>query len=106
HPLLTDLFHQLVRDHRKIFVVDRKIAFTGGMNIGEEYGSLSLRHRHRHRPSRPLDTWRDTHVRVLGPAAWDLATVFCEGWARSGGDLLELEPLPASAAEAPGARVL
>ncbi|HEV7517601.1 MAG TPA: phospholipase D-like domain-containing protein [Thermoanaerobaculia bacterium] len=103
HPLLTDLFDQLVRDHRKIFVVDRKIAFTGGMNIGEEYGSLVRRHRHR---SRPLDTWRDTHVRVLGPAAWDLATVFCEGWARSGGDLLALEPLPASAAEAPGARVL
>src|SRR5882724_10121645 len=102
HPILSDFFDQLVRDHRKIFVVDRAVAFTGGMNIGEEYGSLVRRRRH----ARPLDTWRDTHVRVEGPAAWDLATVFCEGWARSGGDLLDLEPLPASAAEAPGARIL
>jgi cardiolipin synthase len=103
HPLLSDFFDQLVRDHRKILVVDRQVAFTGGMNIGEEYGSLVRR---RHRAGRPLDTWRDTHVRVAGPAAWEMATVFCEGWARSGGDLLDLESLPASAAEAPGARIL
>ena len=102
HPILSNLMDPLVRDHRKIFVVDREIAFTGGMNIGEEYGSLVRRKK----PSRPLDTWRDTHVRVAGPAAWDLATVFCEGWARSGGELLDLEPLAASAAQAPGARVL
>jgi cardiolipin synthase A/B len=102
HPILSNLMDPLVRDHRKIFVVDREVAFTGGMNIGEEYGSLVRRRK----PGRPLDTWRDTHVRVAGPAAWDLATVFCEGWGRSGGDLLDLEPLPASAALAPGARVL
>ncbi len=104
HPLLTDLTRHLYRDHRKIFVVDRKVAFTGGMNIGEEYGSLVRRHRHRQ--GRPLDTWRDTHTRVTGPAAWDLATLFHEGWKRAGGEVPELLPLPASAAEAPGGRIL
>jgi cardiolipin synthase A/B len=103
HPLLGNLLQPFVRDHRKIFVVDRRVAFTGGMNIGEEYGSLVRRRR----PGRPLDTWRDSHARVAGPAAWDLATVFCEGWARAGGALLDLEPLAASDALAPGgARIL
>ena len=30
------------RDHRKILVVDRRVAYTGGMNIGDEYGSSLL----------------------------------------------------------------
>ena len=39
HPLFPYLWYQPFRDHRKILVVDRRVAFTGGMNIGEEYGS-------------------------------------------------------------------
>ena len=39
HPLFKSLWYQPFRDHRKILVVDREVAFTGGMNIGEEYGS-------------------------------------------------------------------
>ena len=39
HPLFEKLWYGAFRDHRKIVVVDRRIAFTGGMNIGEEYGS-------------------------------------------------------------------
>ncbi len=45
------------RDHRKILVADRTVAFTGGMNIGDEYGSSLL-------PRESL--WRDTHCRVEG----------------------------------------
>jgi len=97
HPLFSHLWYQPFRDHRKILVVDRRTAFTGGMNIGEEYGSPS---------SSAGKAWRDTHVQVTGPAAWEMAVVFSEGWTHAGGAPLELKPLSAEEAEAPGARVL
>jgi cardiolipin synthase len=97
HPLFSSLWYQPFRDHRKILVVDRRVAFTGGMNIGEEYGSTS---------AGQGETWRDTHVRVEGPAAWEMAVVFSEGWVQAGGEPLELAPLPAEEAEAPGTRIL
>jgi cardiolipin synthase A/B len=97
HPLFEHLWYQPFRDHRKILVVDREVAFTGGMNIGEEYGSPN---------PRPGQTWRDTHVRVVGPAAWEMAVVFSEGWRHAGGEPFEIDRLPAGAAEAPGPRVL
>ena len=96
HPLFTHLWYQPFRDHRKIFVADRKVAFTGGMNFGEEYGS----------PRSAGQNWRDTHLRVTGPASWEMAVVFSEGWQRAGGGALELQPLRAEKAEAPGARIL
>ncbi len=99
HPLFKGLWYQPFRDHRKILVLDREVAFTGGMNIGEEYGSF------RRRP-KPGETWRDTHVRVTGPAAWEMAVVFSEGWAHAGGEAFEIDPLPADLADAPGSRVM
>ncbi len=74
HPL-----DALRRDHRKLLVCDRTVAFTGGMNIGEEYGS-SIRRRH--------DTWRDTFIEVRGTVAGELAAVFAEGWDRARGPVL------------------
>jgi cardiolipin synthase len=100
HPLLARFWDAAFRDHRKILVVDCRIAFTGGMNIGEEYGS-SRRSTRRIRKSR---AWRDTQVRVEGPTAWEMAVVFGEGWERTGGDPLHLPPLTAS--DAPGSRIL
>ncbi|MES1245191.1 MAG: phospholipase D-like domain-containing protein [Acidobacteriota bacterium] len=97
HPLFSALWYQPFRDHRKILVVDRRVAFTGGMNIGEEYGSTS---------AALGETWRDTHVRVEGPAAWEMAVVFSEGWVQAGGEPLELSPLSAAEAAAPGTRIL
>ena len=99
HPHLARIWDWAFRDHRKILVVDRAIGFTGGMNIGVEYGSSR-------RPSRATKgrTWRDTQVRVEGPTAWEMAVVFGEGWARAGGASLNL--LPLTAVEAPGARIL
>ena len=87
NPLFPHIFLQPFRDHRKIIVVDRKVAFTGGMNIGDEYGSSR---RSRRGP------WRDTHARVEGPTAWELAVVFSEAWERSGGAPFELAPLERS----------
>jgi cardiolipin synthase len=102
NPLFEQLWYQPFRDHRKILVVDGRIAFTGGMNIGEEYGSVIKRRK----KVKPGDTWRDTHVRVIGPAAWEMAVVFSEGWNRAGGSELDLQPLLASEAEGPPPRIL
>jgi len=99
HPLLARFWDWAFRDHRKILVVDRRVGFTGGMNIGVEYGSS--RRRHRRTAGR---TWRDTQVRVEGPTAWEMAVVFGEGWVRAGGAPLDLPPLTAE--DKPGARIL
>jgi cardiolipin synthase A/B len=52
------------RDHRKILVVDDAIGFVGGYNIGSRYAT----------------EWRDTHVRITGPAVWDLKRAFADFW--------------------------
>ncbi len=96
HPLLPDFFRHPYRDHRKILVVDRAVAFTGGMNIADEYGSGG--------GGQGL-IWRDTHVRVAGPAVQELTAVFAEGWYQARGSLLPLQPVVEDAG-APGSRVL
>ncbi len=53
---------RLVRNHRKILVVDGRIAFCGGMNVAEEYAG----------PRHGTNVFRDTQVRLEGPAARDL----------------------------------
>lgn len=81
------LWWQPFRDHRKILVSDRTIAFTGGMNIADEYGSST-------RPRKRV--WRDTHLQVIGPTALEMAAVFSEGWERAGGGPLYVETQPAA----------
>jgi cardiolipin synthase len=84
NPLFPHLLLQPFRDHRKILVVDSVTAFTGGMNIGDEYGSSLSAHG---------GPWRDTHVQVEGPAAWAMAIVFTEAWHAAGGSPVVLGPL-------------
>lgn len=59
-----------VRDHRKLLVVDEEVAFTGGLNVGDEYA--------------PRDwggkAWHDIHVRVQGPVVADLRRYFFDSW--------------------------
>lgn len=86
-----------LRNHRKLLVLDRQIAFTGGMNVGNEYSGLALR--------RPKDgPWRDTHVRVEGPAAYELARVFVEDWTFQTGE--RLLPPPPPEVPAPGGSIV
>ena len=59
------------RDHRKILVIDGKVAFTGGINLADEYINEKVR----------FGYWRDTGVRLRGPAAWSFTTMFLEFWA-------------------------
>ena len=65
------------RDHRKLLVVDGRIGFTGGANISGTYGHGSL---FRHRAGRAVLGWRDTQVRLEGPAVAELQRLFVENW--------------------------
>lgn len=72
-PLLNPLRRRIqinLRNHRKILVVDGKVAFTGGLNLGDEYLGMS----------RFFGPWRDTFVRVEGPAVEGMQRVFAEDW--------------------------
>lgn len=59
------------RNHRKIVVIDGVVGYVGGMNVGDEY-------RGRHPVLTP---WRDTHLRITGPAVWFLQERFIVDWA-------------------------
>ncbi len=78
------------RDHRKILVVDNEVAFTGGLNIANDYA--------------PVDEggvgWHDMHCRVRGPIVYDLARLFRRNWIRSGGE--PYPPVPRKSVETPG----
>jgi cardiolipin synthase len=70
-----------LRNHRKILVVDGKVAFTGGLNIGDEYvGKVAY-----------FGFWRDTHLRLEGPAVAGLQRVFIEDWDFSAGQHLKAD---------------
>jgi cardiolipin synthase len=59
-----------LRNHRKILVVDGRVGFTGGMNIGDEYLGKGGK----------FGWWRDTFLRLEGPSVADLQRIFCEDW--------------------------
>jgi len=68
HPLKPQPGKINFRSHRKIVVVDGRIAFTGGINVNDQDTA------HDGAP------WRDTHVRVDGTPALDLQAVFLDDW--------------------------
>jgi cardiolipin synthase len=72
-----------LRDHRKLLVVDGRVGFIGGVNISPVYSSGSAPLKGAHGSGRP--GWRDTHVRVQGPAVAHLQRLFLRHWARHGG---------------------
>ncbi|MCC6928154.1 MAG: phosphatidylserine/phosphatidylglycerophosphate/cardiolipin synthase family protein [Gemmatimonadaceae bacterium] len=65
----------LPRDHRKLVVADGAVAVTGGIGIGREWKHGVLR--------RKRSPWRDTAVRIAGPAAVDMQDSFERMWARA-----------------------
>jgi cardiolipin synthase len=58
------------RNHRKIVVIDGKIAYTGGMNVGQEYIDGGKKYK----------TWRDTHMRLEGDSVNILEAIFAIDW--------------------------
>ena len=72
------------RDHRKLTVIDGKIAFTGGINISGEYESTS-----RGRKIDPTESWRDTDVEIKGPAVAEFQHLFMDTWQKQNGPALK-----------------
>ena len=66
--------------HRKILVVDDETAFMGGYNIGDLYATQ----------------WRDTHVKLVGPEAWELRHAFMVVWNKLAAKHTKLERIPAN----------
>lgn len=58
------------RDHRKITVIDGKIAYTGGINIADEYINIT----------QPFGYWKDSVIKINGDAAQQMALMFTDMW--------------------------
>ncbi len=76
-PLLKSPFKSNHRLHRKICVVDGRTGFTGGVGIAAEWCG----------DARDESEWRDTHLRVEGPAVDGLQSAFIQSWAETGRQL-------------------
>ena len=76
------------RDHRKLLVVDGKVAFIGGINISSVYSSGSIPGRGAG-PARPQAgspvPWRDTDLQIEGPVVAELQKLFMETWEKQRG---------------------
>ena len=85
-PLLNLVMNN--RDHRKIMVIDGRIAFTGGVNLADEYINKLVR----------FGYWKDSGVRLEGPAARSFANIFLTFWqAHYPKEEIDFAALPAAA---------
>ncbi|WP_442601882.1 cardiolipin synthase [Paenibacillus sp. KN14-4R] len=80
-PVIVSFFDKRLnyRNHRKTVVIDGKVGFTGGINIGDEYLGSDPR----------LGFWRDTHLMVKGAGVRYMQSVFLEDWLFASGKKLE-----------------
>jgi cardiolipin synthase len=82
------------RDHRKVLIVDGNQAFTGGLNISANYANSSL-FRSRAKLNAQVG-WRDTHIRIEGPAVAALQWAFLNNWTKqTDGDMPQGNFFPA-----------
>lgn len=92
-PYINHAFH---RDHRKIVVIDGRIAYTGGMNIADYYITGLPE----------FGPWRDMHMRLEGPAVDELHKIFLAMWEKETEQLLPPEEKqcypPATTYDIPG----
>lgn len=77
-PRLDSPFGWLSRDHRKVIVVDGRVAFVSGLCVGERWAGD---------PSRGVEPWRDTGIAIQGAAVADVDRAFGDMWALAGSPL-------------------
>ena len=78
----TEKLYMNYRSHQKIVVIDGNIAYTGGMNLADEYVNLVER----------FGVWKDNAVRVEGDAVWGFTVTFIQMWeAAKEGTLLDYD---------------
>ena len=73
--------HIIPRDHRKIVIIDGRIAYTGGMNVADYYIEGIPE----------IGPWHDMHMRVEGPVVNELHAIFCRMWTDETGEYLSGE---------------
>jgi len=64
------IYHGLYRDHRKLLLVDDKIAFTGGTGLTDDFDP----------PNQPEKRWRESMIEIQGPVLIDWQLLFVESW--------------------------
>ena len=75
------------RDHRKLLIVDGRVALLGGINISGVYSGGSFGQRSERRPA--LDQpWRDTDLQIQGPVVAEFQKLFIETWEKQKGEPL------------------
>ena len=74
--------HIWPRDHRKIVVIDGKVAYTGGMNVADYYI----------KGTEQVGAWRDMHCRLEGGVVDDLQLIFARIWQKATGEDLLSQP--------------
>jgi len=77
-PLLSAV--QNFRDHRKIVAIDGRVAYTGGLNIADEYINKT----------QPFGHWKDAGVRIEGEGAFSFSLMFLKMWMLAGQDETDL----------------
>lgn len=78
-PRFDRPFGWISRDHRKVITIDGRVAFVSGLCVGRAWAGDAARH---------AEPWRDTGLRIEGPAVADIERAFAETWAVAG------DPLP------------
>ncbi len=76
------------RDHRKLLVIDGRIAFIGGINISEAYSSGSTTRSARKKGPSAVG-WRDTHLQIEGPVVAEFQKLFMDTWTKQKGPPLD-----------------
>jgi cardiolipin synthase len=78
-PITWKVWESNHRTHRKVLICDEAVGFTGGVGIAEEWTG----------DAQDPDHWRETHVRIRGPAVDGLRASFVSNWAETGQELFD-----------------